>query len=573
MSLTNRAVLILATIILLLKGCATPMAPTGGEPDRSGPEIVETEPASGTVNYSSDEIQFTFDKFVDRSSFRQNISLEPDLGIELDVSFSRKKATVSFTSTLPENTTVAVRVGGDVTDTNRNKMGNPVTVAVSTGPELDDGKITAQVIDARTGEREGGQRVFLYRDDADLTQRAIYTAETDTSGRVEFGFIGEGIYSAFWINDLNRNRIWDRQREQAQPFYVERFEIARNDSVHIGTLFVSTPDTVSPKIEGVGLLSERRLRLRFSEPIEFNSESYFSVTDTLKNEVNMAYPLYISEDDPSVLFAQSSDALDENEMYTLTPFNLKDDAGNELEIAFEPFQGSSEPDTTRLMTVSHNTGSGLFPTEAVEVKFTKFIDDNSVLDSLRVIEGDRVIDDWEFAEIERNILRIMPDSVWQSGVTTQFRVWNPWEQEREVIEPEIWQSNQLGSIELSLVDADSSKTSYVRLQSDDESIRVDTTFTQMVEVDNLPPLSYRITVFEDTNENGRWDTGTVEPYSSPEPYAIRRNIPVREGFASEVELIYPLNEIQRGPETFPMQNNETEQNPENLNKEQNEGTD
>ncbi len=33
--------------------------------------------------------------------------------------------------------------------------------------------------------------------------------------------------------------------------------------------------------------------------------------------------------------------------------------------------------------------------------------------------------------------------------------------------------------------------------------------------------------------------GSPDPYQRPEKYAIRRSIPVREGFTSEVEMSYP----------------------------------
>src|SRR5690625_7073175 len=87
---------------LYFYGCATPMAPTGGEPDRSSPVVVHTQPETGTVNFSGNEIRFTFDKFIDRNSFRQNVSVEPDLGIQFEVDFRRKTAIVRFLSDLLE---------------------------------------------------------------------------------------------------------------------------------------------------------------------------------------------------------------------------------------------------------------------------------------------------------------------------------------------------------------------------------------------------------------------------------------------------------------------------------------
>jgi len=548
-------------LLLLLKNCATPVTPTGGEPDRTGPQVVSTYPENGTTNFDDNEVSFTFDKFVDRNSFRQNVRIEPDLGIQFETSFSRRRATVEFQSPLPDNTTVVITVGTDVTDTNRNSMERSFNLALSTGDVLDEGTVTARVLDAETGRGDSGNRVFLYREPFDLTQRSIYVAETDTSGRVEFGYISEGKYKAFWVNDINRNRIWDRDREQAQPFYTGIFEIAHGDSIDIGTLYISMPDTVAPRIEGVGLLSEERLRLRLSEPVIWRPDATLVLTDTLDNEYTRAYPLYESESDPNIVYAQSLQSLPETETFTIRTEGITDAAGNRLRADFSPFTGSSEPDTTFLRTVSHNAGSGLFPDEPLEITYTKFIDDDAVTDSLRVVEGDRIIENWPHTEIDRHILRIKPDGVWESGIRYQFRVWNPWEEEHEQVDPEIWQRNQLGSIEITLENHDPDILCHLRITDEDFSIEVDTTFTDSILVENLPPLTYKAIVFQDNNENGRWDPGVVEPYEAPEPYAIRRSIPVREGFTSEVALSYQTGEIRPDDEDEEIESDEVEITP------------
>lgn len=536
-------ILTLIIILAIIKSCATPVAPTGGEPDRTPPRVLSTNPPTGTTNFSGTEVRFNFDKFIDRNSFRRNISVEPDLGIEFEIDFRRRTGIVEFKSPLPDNTTIIVQAGTDITDTNRNKVDRPYEIAISTGDVLDNATIIARILDAETGRGESGRRVFLYREPYDLTQRANYIAQTDTSGSLAFGYIAEGTYKAFWVNDLNRNRIWDRERERAQPFGFETFDVAYGDSLNLGTLFVSIPDTVSPRIDGVGLLSATRLRLRLSEEVIWKSDAEIIVTDTLGNEYTKAFPLYESDEDPAILFAQSELALPEDQFFTLTPKGFTDRAGNSLRIDFSPFPGSAVQDTSILRTISHNAGSGLFPDEALEITYSKFIDDHAVRDSLQIIEGDQVVEAWPHLETDRHILRIKPAEQWQSGIRYQFRVWNPWEEEREIIEPDIWQRNQLGSIEITLQNNHPERVSYLTLTDKDYSIRVDTTFTETITIDNLPPLEYKAIVFEDVNENGRWDPGVVEPFEKPEPYAIRRSIPVREGFTSEVEMIYPLQDV------------------------------
>lgn len=536
---------VVGLLLILAISCATPINPTGGEPDRTPPVIVSTVPESGTTNFDDDRVEFTFDKFIDRSSFRQNVSIEPDLAIDFEISFRRRTARVTFEDPLPDNTTIVIKLGTEVADTDRNQMGSSFDLALSTGDVLDDGRVTGQVIDAETGERDSGHRVFIYREPYDLTTRANYVAQTDTSGQFEFGFIGEGTYTAFWVNDVNRNRIWDRERELAQPFNIETFELGKSEQIDLGRLFVSIPDTVAPRVEGVGLLSERRLRLRISEEIEWGPESFFTLKDTLDNDQSVAYPLYTPADDPNVLFAQSEDPLSADEYYNMTSEGITDLAGNLLRMDFSPFIGSDEPDTTELRTISHNAGSGLFPDEPLEITYSKFIDDNAVVDSLIVVEGDQMHEDWEFVEVNRHILRIFPDETWQSGVRHQIRVWNPWEREREQIEPDIWQRNQLGSIEVTLQNSSPDVENVLRITDVERSILVDTTFTNStVEIGNLPPLEYKVIVFEDVNKNGVWNPGSVDPYIKPEPYAVRRRVPVREGFTSEVELEFPTDQIE-----------------------------
>ncbi|MDR9365276.1 MAG: Ig-like domain-containing protein [Balneolaceae bacterium] len=552
---------VLVLIVVMLKSCATPMGPSGGERDEEGPNIVGTEPENGTTNFSGDEVTFEFDQFIERNSFRDNVTVEPDLGIEFEMDFGRKSATVEFLSPLPENTTIIVKVGTEVTDTDRNEMDAPFDLALSTGDVLDDATVTARLLNFQTGKGEKGNRVFLYPEPFDLTQRSRYVAETDTSGLIQFGYLGEGTYKAFLVNDVNRNRIWEPERENAQPFQSEIFELARDDSIDIGTLYIDSPDTLAPEVDGVGLLSQERLRLRASEEVIWEDDAEFILTDTLENEYTRAVPLYKSEQDPTVLFAQPFRALVDTMQFLIQANGVTDNAGNSLRIDVEPFIGSAQEDTTALETISHNSGSGLFPDEALEVTYSTFIDDDSVIDSLVVVEGDTETRNWAPLEVANHILRISPpEGNWEPGISYEFRVWNPWLQEREQINPDIWQRNQLGGVELTLENGDSTVTSNLTLTDTEASILVDTTFTNSIFIDNLPPLEYKAIVYEDVNGDGQWNAGTVVPFMAPEPYTVRTQIPVREGFTAEVSVSYPNKESDTEQTVSP--ENEEDENSE-----------
>jgi len=523
------------------------VAPTGGPPDRTPPVIIKTTPEVGTTNFTGDEIRFEFDKFPDRASVRRNVTIEPNLGIQFDVSFSRRTAIVRFRERLPENTTVIVQLGSDITDTRRNSMTSSFTHAISTGPVIDDGTVKARIRDADKGSVEAGERVFLFQEPFDFTSQANYVAQTDTAGRIEFSYLREGTYSAIWVDDINRDRQWNRERERAQPFHVESFEVMQGEETDIGTIYIQRPDTVAPRLDGVGLLSEVMLRLRISEEVIWSDDAAISLEDSLGELHTTAYPLYKDRSDRRILFAQAENPLDEDNEFTVRQTGFTDRAGNNMRISVDPFPGSAEPDTALLRLISDNSEGGLFPDEPLEITYSKFIDDEAVTDSLIVYEGDQAIENYEFVEINRNKLRILPNGDWSSGTRYRFGVWDPDFRERRNIEPDIWQRNQLGSIEFLPADGDTTTPTRLLLEDENRKTEIDTVFTGSIEIRNLAPVQYHARLFRDRDESGRWDRGSIDPYREPEPYFLRRNIPVREGFASEVSVEFSGKPAQLEP--------------------------
>jgi hypothetical protein len=523
-------------IFVLLGSCATPVPPTGGPPDRTGPVIEQTRPANETVNFDGREFRITFSKFVNRSSFLNALEIEPDLAIGYDVSWRRKTAIVEFDRNLPDNTTVIIKIGTELSDMNNNNMASQFDFAISTGPEIDDGSATATIRQAHDGKRDSGYRVFLYRSPFDLTERANYVAQTDTSGRVQFSYLAEDTYKAIWVDDVNRNRIWDSDRELAQPFHDSTFTISSGEEYDLGTIFVDRPDTTRPELRGVGLLTEEMMRMRFNEEIFWNDDARIVVQDTLGNDFTEALPLYILPEDPYILIAQSFDPLPEDEYFILDMIGLTDRAGNPAQFLTEPFQGSSQPDSISTLIIGDNAEPGLFPDEPLIIGYNKFIDDNDIVDSLRVVDGDRMIENWQFYEVDRHRLKVFPEESWESGISYQFLVWNPALELLRPFEPTIWQRNQLGGIEFILSDTLSASEYYLSLFDDQGKVQIDTTFTETIEIDQLPPLQYTAIIFRDDDQSGRWDPGSVVPFRAPEPYFVRVDIPVREGFTSELEV-------------------------------------
>lgn len=528
--------ILVLVLFLLVVSCATPIAPTGGPSDSKGPVVEYTNPETGTTNFKGRTFEFQFNEFISRSSAANAITVEPDLGIPYNISWKRKTLFIEFEEEFPDSTTVILKLGTELSDTRNNKISSPLTVAVSTGDEIDSGEISGRVLLAENGRGAADRRVLLYRQPVDFSKRAVYEAQTDTGGVFNFLYLADGRYQALLVDDRNRNKIWDRENEEAFPFSREFITLEKGQKDTLDVLYATRLDTLNPKLQGVGLFSTHRMRLRFSENIIFNDSTGLLISDSLKTTYTEAYPLYISPKDPFVLFAQSRDSLLQDHDYRLNMVGITDLAGNPADPSGFSFSGTSQEDTTLQRIISANGRNGLLQDEAFEVTYAAPVTETEITDSVVVIEGDIDFEGWPEIETRQNKLIIKPQGTWIEDVDYQFLVWNPKTQRRSVYEPEIYDSTEYGEIEINLSNVDSAATHRVALSNADGKVIRTMTINEFATISGLPPVSYTFVIYQDANGNGKWDRGSVIPYEAPEPYYVQRGLRVQEGFTSEVNV-------------------------------------
>lgn len=519
---------------LLFVSCATPMAPSGGPPDKTGPSVTEMYPQSGTINFKDNSFEFEFSEFVNRASFVKSLTIEPDLGLQYDIKWKRKKAIVSFKNDLPDSTTIILTLGVDVADTRNNKMGTPVKLAISTGDEIDKGEIIGRIKNAKDGKSKVGQRVLLYRQPIDFSKKATYIAETDTGGVFRFNYLRDGKYQAIMINDRNQNKIWEKETETGLPFNREWIELEDDGADTLDVAYWFEADTLKPELQAVGLLSSQKLRLRFSEEIKFTDATNIQITDSLKNVFSEVIPLNISAQDPFIAFAFSLEALHQDSSYWIAIQGITDFSGNEAVGLEKSFKGSGQADTTQQRILTSNSRFGLLSTQAFEVEYAAPLTDPEILDSIVVVEGDVSFDDWPGITFENNKVTVPPQEKWIEGIDYQFMMWNPAQNKRQLFKPETWDPVDFGGIEVNVLSVDSTKVYNLSIVSTDEAFRIDTTFSGSYTLENIRSVPYTLTVYEDVNNNGKWDFGAIVPFVAPEPYYIQKDIKVQKGFTSEI---------------------------------------
>lgn len=525
----------LCVVVVFAAGCATPSSPTGGPPDKEGPKIVRTEPETGTTNFSGRSVVLHFSEFVERSTLNSALVLEPDIGISYSLDWGRKSVEVVFDRSIPDSTTLILTVNTDLQDVNGNGLSAPQKVAVSTGPQIDDGKLRGNVKNARTGSGKEGDRILLYRVPVNLEEKANYIASTDTSGSFQFSYLAPGKYKAFWVEDRNRNKIWDPPQERAQPFREEFVEVSKGEADTLGTVYRIPVDTTKPSLQGIGLFSSQRLRLRFSENIRLTDSTDIVVTDTTGAFWADAYPLYIQPGSRFVLFSHSQKALSPSESYQLNISGISDQAGNKLAGSSPTFTGSAQEDTTRQRIIERNKLSGYYPSDTVSITYAKPISEQIIRDSLKVVEGNKLVENWSGVKVRRNKLHIFPETKWKDGLNYELRIWDPGIEDYRKLQPKIWHDSQMGSMDISVQDS-TLENLQLQILNEQAGIIRDTAFTNRIEISDLPPLTYRVIIFQDVNGNGSWDFGRVDPFVAPEPYYIRKGVPVEEKMTGELNI-------------------------------------
>lgn len=531
--------LILAAFFLLR--CATPTQPTGGPPDTTPPVVIGTFPQDGTVNFSGDEIRFDFNKYMNRQSFGNAFRIDPIAGVRYEVNWRGRSVRVRFEQPLPDSTTVIFTLGTELSDHNRNRMANPFVLALSTGDTIDEGEIEGRIIDARTGKGKRDAFVFLYRFPFDFEERASYVAETDTAGRVTFTHLAEGLYRAIWVDDRNRNRIWNPANEAARPFYRETVRVQEGQPASLGTLFVNEPDTTRPTLQGIGLFSSTRLRLRYSRDMMIQPEAEIRILDSLGQDFTQAVPLFADKQQADVVFAQALRPLPENQTFTLRSRGLTDLRGNEPRTSDRTFTGSSAADTTHVRMTRHLNERGVRGSEPMIFEFSTLLAGTSVVDSLEVVQDEVIYEAWEPLEVQDNLLFLFPPDIWDESSDYTIRIYDEFAGTRRNISTKILPRSGLGSLSISVAEAGRMEgvLHHISLLDDAGNLVFEGQTEDELTIADLPQGRYTLLSFRDDDGDGRWFRGEVEPFRAPEPFLAQRNVEVHGRMEGETELEYP----------------------------------
>ena len=524
------------TTILYFVSCATPIAPSGGEPDKTGPKLVSTSPESGTVRFNGNEIRFNFEDWVDRASFQRALSIEPGLDVDYDIKWKRKTAIIRLNKFLPDSTTIIFTLDKELRDIRSNRISKPIQIALTTGDEIDQRSVSFRIIPAFPNVSKTEPVVFLYREPFDLTEPAFYSSSPDTSGIIRFNYLADGDYRAILVHDVNRNRIWDRDREFAQPMSLEKFTISEIDTSEHIPFYYAKRDTTSPYIQNIGLFSQSRLRLQFSKAIPYLTDNEIIIMDSLGTNIS-AYHLYNDPRELTVAYFQIQGRIEESKFYQIDGSGLTDSNGNELRNRATWFEGSSDADTTFQRYIAPFGSDGLIGKDTLYLRYSTQLQESSISDSLKVyVNREEARGSFNVYQ-EKNRLHLVPKDSWNSSNSYQIRAWDPSSVLFKDVRLQVATETDTGDLSVSISDSSLiQKNLTLTLYQTSGSLYRQVQFKDSVSLRNLRAGTYHLLLFEGVSDESIIDFGEIDPFTPPAYLYADPRFPVRSRMSSELKL-------------------------------------
>lgn len=520
-------------LLLGWAACAVPVAPPGGPPDETPPALLEATPAADAVDVDAEALTLRFSEYVDEASFARAFSITPAFDEPPAFDWGRRSVTVRFPEPLRDSTTYLVTLDTELRDLRGVALRRPVTLAFSTGPTLDRGRLAGRVVDAVRGAPVAGIDVLAYTADAPvaeaLPERPAYRTQTGPDGRFTFEYLSRRPYYVVALADRDR----DRRPGPLEAFGVPPEPRLRADTTLPATLPVwvaAARDTVAPELQRVRPRSASRLELRFSEPVRLldRDAAAWTLRDTTTQAAVAVEAVYTRPEEPALVYLSTGP------------------------LALRPHRVAPPP------TVVDSTGTpaagtpavftSIADTDTLALRFTGFLPDTLAPVDGRIVLPPRVRPGVRFNQppadsVLRRVVavrdtagtpraflaitddgtgyRLEPERGWAPGDVVDVEVTPPGRDTILVRRFEAVSERALGELS-GAVRPDTSAVVVVELYAAEAPgrtpvrvARADATGT--FRFAELPARTYRLRAFLDRDADGTWDAGRLAPYRPAEP--------------------------------------------------------
>jgi len=361
---------ILPIFFLLLFYCAKEGMPPGGPLDTTPPKVISVSPKPDSIGVDlNSKIKITFSERMSDKPTEESIFISPFPKKPLDSSWHKNKLIISFTEPLQKDKTYVVTIGTGAPDLRGNHLSESYTFAFSTGTALNYGSISGQVWMKQTSvfQTEPGISIwsYLFSDTIKMDpegDKPDYVTQSDVEGKYIFKNLSVGKYRLFAVEDLNRDLVWDPDKEAIGVSTQDVELTSNNDSCNHIDFILALKDTTKPSLLNCQTLNKNQVRLDFDENLRAESVlnlDNFKIVSISTSESLKVNEVYFEENNTQNIFIITSQTSPQ-EKYDLKVFNVEDEFGNFLDKSANTclFMGSAVSDTFGPKVVSTSPKDG-----------------------------------------------------------------------------------------------------------------------------------------------------------------------------------------------------------------------
>lgn len=496
--------------IVLLSSCAQIVAPTGGKKDETPPVIISENPENKSINFKSNQINIKFDEYVNVTNLDQ-IIISPPLETKPVIEPDGKEVIVKFKSDLNKNTTYTINFANSIVDVNEGNALQNYAYVFSTGNTIDSNYVTGEIVNSFNKKPEKDFNVCLYKvvnfNDTTLQKRLPdYFAKTNEAGIFTIKNLPEDTFYLYAFKDENKNLKFDIGEDVAFVNYTIN-TAQTSDSLQLLSIktsqfepgYVKDTSYIANGIYGFYtykpaflLFEPTDKSLTYSKIIKgkdnFDSVYYYVPNQLAENAFEVKMSQILQPDSAKIITLKSRKALKYKALEIKTSY--PDKPNDSITITFN---------NPVIFTDEQLKGFGIMQ-DSIEVpkKFIKQLDPFTV----------KLYTAWE-EDLSYEI--IADDSLFKDifnqynrKVKTNFRAPN---------------SKDFGSIKFNLTNA-KNRNLIVELVTADDTEQLINSYsinkTTTIEIPFVSPMSLKIKVIVDENNNGQWDGGDFKSRKQPE---------------------------------------------------------
>jgi uncharacterized protein (DUF2141 family) len=603
---------------LLLYACASPGTPSGGDYDSTPPKFVKGIPAPNSVRFDKNKIELLFDEYLSIEKPAEKVIITPPQEKMPVIRALGKKITVELKDSLMANTTYTFDFTDGIVDNNEKNAIEGFTFAFSTGDVVDSLMVSGLLLNAENLEPMPHVMIGLHENQADSAFTSLpflRTTSTNDKGQFRIRNIAPGTYKLFALNDINRNYRFDQPTE-AIAFYdsliVPDFEPAvRMDTIRIDSL---TIDTIM-EVHYNRFMPDDILLFLFQE----NSRNQYLSKTERTNRQQLVFHFNLDEELPPTLNFLDEEAIENAN----TEWYITEYSPDKKDITYWISDSTVyKKDTIQLKAEYIASDSLLNPVSVTDT--LKFVLRNKeaprdkkkketeekidflklditakslmdVFDTIRITFSEPLADlDLRKIQIQQKVdtlwenreFPIVQDTLnprvyaikntWLYGQEFQllvdsaaiFSIYGKWNDSINT-RFKFNEEKAYGNLYVKIIGGESSGFGEL-LDNSEKVVRTSSLHDGELIFEDLKPGKYYLRYVEDTNENGKWDTGNYAAHQQPEKvYYFEGFFDIREYSENEqnwdikkipVAKQKPLEITKNKPEEKKPKRNEQNQN-------------